>query len=124
MATNAPLEPILNCVFLCTRHIELDLASRAKDDQLVKLRDSAKNKQRHLEETCETLRTELGEAEVTRRQLEWTISDLNNEKEVTVERWGHTTQNSLFRSVRPGDPTLRFLGVAIIRTALCNIHGG
>ena len=70
----------------CTRHIELDLASRAKDDQLVKLRESAKNKQRHLEGTCETLQTQLSEAEVTRRQLEWTITDLNKEKEVTVER--------------------------------------
>ena len=75
-----------NSGFVRTRHVELDLASRGKDAELVKLRESAKNKERHLEGTCETLRTQLGEAEVTRRQLEWTITDLNQEKEATVER--------------------------------------
>ena len=32
------------------------------------------------------------------------------------------TQNSLFRSVRPGDSTLRLIGVAIMRVTFCDIH--
>ena len=32
------------------------------------------------------------------------------------------TQNSLFRSVRPGDSTLRRIGVAIMRVTFCDIH--
>ena len=32
------------------------------------------------------------------------------------------TQNSLFRSVQPGDSTLRLIGVAIMRVTFCDIH--
>ena len=32
------------------------------------------------------------------------------------------TQNSLFRSVQPGDSTLRLIGVAIMRVTFCDIY--
>ncbi len=42
---------------------------------------------------------------------------------ITTElRTQNRTQNSLFRSVQPGDSTLRLIGVAIMRVTFCDIH--
>ena len=67
------------------RHAELDRSSREKDAELTKLRDMTKDRERHLEGTIQSLRTQLDEAEVTRRQLEWTVADLQKEKESKIE---------------------------------------
>jgi len=68
-----------------TRHADLDRSSREKDIELTKLREAARDKERHLEGTIQSLRTQLEEVEVARRQLEWTVTDLKKDKETTVE---------------------------------------
>ncbi|KAI0229606.1 Coiled-coil domain-containing protein 57 [Lamellibrachia satsuma] len=67
------------------KHAELDRSSCEKDAQLTKLRDMTNDREHHLEETIQSLRTQLDEAEVTRRQLEWTVADLQKEKESKIE---------------------------------------
>ncbi|KAK2180134.1 hypothetical protein NP493_458g04063 [Ridgeia piscesae] len=67
------------------KHADLDRSSREKDIELTKLREAARDKERHLEGTIQSLRTQLEEVEVARRQLEWTVTDLKKDKETTVE---------------------------------------
>ena len=72
-------------MFVYIRHAELDRNSREKDAELTNLRDITKDRERHLEGMIQSLRTQLDEAEVTRRQLEWTVADLQKEKESKIE---------------------------------------
>ena len=65
----------------------MDRGLKDKDSSLVKVRDATLEKERQLMEAIQKLSSQLEEARVKIRQLEWFVKDLEKEKSNAIERY-------------------------------------
>jgi len=69
------------------RYAELDRALKGKDVSIVKLRESAQEREAELGAEIRNLTAKLEQSTVRIRQLEWSTEDLQKDKSSIVERY-------------------------------------
>jgi len=68
----------------------MDRLSKEKDATLMKLRESANERERQLQSEIQTMSSKLEDSSVRLRQLEWNVQDLEKEKSNVLEKYARS----------------------------------